>query len=296
MLINQEWTGSSIGFGNSEREIKQLRATISQLRTEIAMIRAGTVPVVESSEASKHFENRGNQYHQRREKDLLCEIQELKAKQVTMQFNLDQARFVANRLSDRVKGLLQEVTDIARERDQIKIEKARLLNPAYIEFRKTVESTEKQPPKEQGQADDAGDIDDESKNENERTRVQTPNREFNQIIQGLQHTIAQLRLQLSETEDKLMWQKEAMSKLGRKGAKPVAWSEQTIAELGVSTSAGPKLDGVKTQTSEQAHEQLLMRAMRENIELREALDAEDSSLLEDPKALLNLGSKVVFLM
>ena len=56
------------------------------------------------------------------------------------------------------------------------------------------------------------------------------------MVQKYVETIAKLRIQLTESEDRLAWQYEAMSQLGKKGNKPrIAWDEQQFVGLDVNT-------------------------------------------------------------
>jgi hypothetical protein len=84
-------------------------------------------------------------------------------------------------------------------------------------------------------------------------------------------TIGQLRVQLSQCEDKLAWQYEAMAKLGKKGAKPRAiWNESQLLQLGVNPIPSiASLDIAKErEVPDIKGQRKVLEAIRENIELR----------------------------
>lgn len=133
VAINQDW-GSSAG-GEAQREIKSLRATISQLRTEMAMIRAGGIEICEAeAESGSSITNAVGQtklqFHQRRERDLVAELDRLKANSVSQSFQLDRFHFLSIRLAKQLRQLMEENARIAIERDTAIAQKCRALNPS----------------------------------------------------------------------------------------------------------------------------------------------------------------------
>lgn len=297
VVINQEWMGAA-GFGG-DKEIKSLRLTISQLRTEIALIRAGVNSIDNNDDMIMDKENN---YHQRRERDLSCELSNLKKEQSTIRFNIDQARFGYNRLGDRVRDLLVEVSTLTRERDVAVIEKARWMNPSFIDFQHGLQS-ELQKKIEQRPVAFAKDeirvidIGDDSKDDDTiRTHSGVTNEEdvgddkkdpmgpeLFSLVQGYQTTIAQLRLSLSEAEDKLAWQREAMNQLSRKGP-TYAWEEKEVRK-----PSNKVVQDLHKTDSEVRHEKLLMRGLRENKEIIEKLSRDDST-----PELLSIGKVIIF--
>lgn len=298
VIINQEWLGAA-GFGG-DKEIKALRATISQLRTEIAMIRAGVLP--NASDSTKQLETRENQYIQRRERDLMSEISATKAKLSAASFNLDQTKFYVFRLSDKVKELLIEISEVKKERDAAFIEKSRLMNPQFMNYQNSIlrpiiepksESqksevdaiNDKSEPSSQGADVEIIDIGDERNSIKRDDSPQTvvADAELYQLIHHYQSIIAKLRYQLSEAEDKLAWQREAMSKIGRKNGPAIAWGEEQIKDLGVDVKPAMKIkDSInKMSSAEIKHEKLLMKGLRENMEIKAKLnqDLEERKLI-----------------
>jgi hypothetical protein len=122
VAINQDWgSGAS---GETMREIKSLRATISQLRTEIAMIRAnGVQPEGESVPTT----NVSQTYHQRRERDQLAEIENLKSQLHSQSFQIDKYHFATWRLMKKVEQLMEENAQLAIQRDTAIADKCHLL-------------------------------------------------------------------------------------------------------------------------------------------------------------------------
>jgi hypothetical protein len=271
VIINQEWLGAA-GFGG-DKEIKALRSTISQLRTEIALIRAGVQP----TDSSNQLETRENQYIHRRERDLMCEISAVKSKLNNANYNNDQAKFYVCRLGDRVKELLVEVVEISKERDVASMEKARLMNPAFIDYQKAVNEPLKlvqinRNETELNEMIEIIDIGDEqaSKKETCIEVSNSPEVQLYQLIQHYQTTIAKLRFQLSEADDKLAWQREAMMKFKNNGPR-IAWGEDALKQIGVKTKPEKIIDKVKMSNAEIRHEKLLMKGLRENIEIKAKL-------------------------
>ena len=261
VVINQEWMGNSFGIGGSscEKEILSLRGVVSQLRTEIALIRAGAESTGLSMDSFSGSVSTidGNMIQQRRERDLKCELTVFKAQQNVTQYRLCQAEFYTSRLVDRVKEMLGEIATLSKERDVIRIEKARLLMP----------------------------IDDLLKAEVSHEE----DTELYKTVQGYQTTIAQLRMSLSEAEDKILWQREAMTKLGSKPA-PTAELASTLSKLGVAVKPVSKLlRQLKTSSSaEIVHEKLLMRGIRENHDIMASLDPEFGSSNDLNRGTINV--------
>jgi hypothetical protein len=272
VAVNQDW-GSS-GSGESMREIKSLRATISQLRTEIAMIRANGIQIDEV-----HVTGVTQNYHQRRERDQLAEIENLKSRLQTQTFQLDKYHFLVIRLLKKVHQLTEENSNLAIQRDTAIADKCYLLSD-IAKNRKLPNLDEillEVPKKKQRRSrENSVEIDPFGKrsrspslhenNVNDPTLTETRN-----MVKKYMKTIAQLRLQLSQCEDKLAWQYEAMSKLGKKGNRPrVAWSESNLTDLGINPIPGfSGIDIVKEKEEPNIKGQRkVLEAIRENIELR----------------------------
>lgn len=291
VAINQDW-GSSAG-GEAQREIKSLRATISQLRTEMAMIRAGGIEIheVEAESGSSISNIVGQtklQFHQRRERDLLAEIDRLKADTTNQSFQLDRFHFLSIRLAKQLRQLMEENARIAIERDVAIAHKCRALNPSHgfktdfklsSNYSSTVAEKKQKVSRETSPQTSAPGTPKRSHADSESDQMG----DAHPIIKGYIQTISHLRLQLADCEDKLAWQYEAMSKLGQKGSKTnLSWSLESMKNLNIATSPTQKrLDDVKTEgdRSEALGERKLLEAIRENIQLSEATKRGDYTLL-----------------
>jgi hypothetical protein len=240
-------------------------------------------------------------YHQRRERDLNGEITTLRTENATLVYNLDKSRFYTARLADNVRSLMEEVVELGKQRDSIMIEKARLLNPGFIKFQqentKQQSSNDNEPENalavvgaKSADADEQGnDLDTITE------RPTSADKELRALVQGYQLSIAQLRIRLSEAEDKLAWQKEAMAKLGKKATKPTnAWGEDNMKALGLPTAPKSKnITNIKSMTdSEIRYEKLLMNGLRENLEIKAFLNSDDTNVTEDGKGFLSLSKLV----
>ncbi|KAJ3314884.1 Kinesin-like protein kif21b [Boothiomyces sp. JEL0838] len=285
VAVNQDWAGS--GGGEAQREIKALRATISQLRTEIALIRAGGLSnvVVEDlanpQENMKHLSEREQNYRQRRERDFLSEIDTLKVNSANNLFQLEKFQFLAARLTDKVKQLAKENLELTMDRDLAVAEKCKALNQNKLSRipvvgEKVISETTEEHNKWYEENDDA------PKKKLRRSRDPSPVAskvpdEYTHLIQEYTSAIAKLKYQLSECEDRLAWQNEAMSKLSNKSVKPKqAWSENDIAAFNIPKkpvfSRVNQIEGDSKEYSDFSREREVMKALRENIEFRDAVN------------------------
>ena len=248
--INQDW-----GSNDSMREIRSLRSTISQLRTEIAMIKANGVQNKDCAIAELGSVTNPKQlaYYQRRERDLMSEIAALKLKLSAITFRKDQFQFLSCRLEDRVRKLIEENSELLKERDIAVSEKCSLLNLGSLDSKRLR-------------------LSDIGQGLVKRSRSPSPDvQNRNEIIGNHLKTIRNLRLQLSNSEDKLAWQQEAMCKLSQKSTQPrLGWDEFAFAELGVDTT--PELsvfERIKNENKPSfSRQKQILEAMRENIELK----------------------------
>lgn len=287
--INQDW-GSGYN-ADAMREIKTLRSTISQLRTEIAMIRqSGVISSAEREdlvEINPFMEQSQLLYHQRRERDQSSEIELLKSKLACQEFLMDQYQFTCFRLRDRVRLLMNENGELITQRDTCLADKckllkehincANLLNFIQADDEIKLEGTEFHTKKKRKSRESSPD------NFKEGKRSSSPSFHGEEtadniglLIKKYVETIAKLRIQLSESEDRLAWQYEAMSQLGKKGAKPrVAWDEQQLAGLDINTNPTNNLvEGVKDTKNQNSlvRQRKILEAIRENIEIRDGKD------------------------
>lgn len=277
VAINQDW-GNSAG-GEAQREIKSLRITIAQLRTEIAMIRAGGIEIRDAeAESMSSISNLVGQtklqYHQRRERDHLAEVEKFKSESSNNSFQLDRFHFLCVRLAKQVRTLMDETTKLTIDRDQAIAAKCEYLNAnagsgiGFGNDGKLALAVSFPPEKKQRTSREQSP---EPSDTPKRSRSPAPKANVNPIIRQYVTTISQLRLQLADCEDKLAWQYEAMSKLGQKGTKSnLAWSIQSLRDLDISTEVTTKrqdelrLDNARPGLE---GERSIMNAIRENIEL-----------------------------
>ena len=252
--VNQEW-----GSNENQREMKSLRSTISQLRTEIAMIKANGVENNSSiCELGSVTNPKQLVYHQRRERDHLSEIECLKAKLSTAIFQKDQFQYLSSRLEGRVRNLLEENMEVAKERDVMLAEKCELLKLVGMDNAKRLRHGDPLglPKRARSPTQNAENID-----------------EVKQMLGGYIKTIRKLRSQLNEAEDKLAWQHEAMSKLSNRSnsSTSLEWSSFQFDQLGVQPNPVLSvLDNLKANDSKPAfsRQRKILEAMRENIDLK----------------------------
>ena len=312
VAINQDW-GSSFG-GEAQREIKTLRSTISKLRTEIAMIRAGGVEI-KAVEQESHRNISGLvdetklQYHQRRERDLLANIDAIKAESSNSVFQLDRFHFLSIRLAKQVKKLMEDVTKVSIERDQAVAEKCRILKkyakdivlevrPVLVSDGDAVDIQDLEVTSPPGKKLKGGGIG-ESHTPKRARSPDGSNSDITPMIRHYLSTIAQLRVQLSECEDKLAWQYEAMSKLGQKtSSQAFEWPIAIVKDLNVSTDpSSSRINKIRdlADTSERPiveGERKLMEAIKENIQLSRRGARNDFSMLANNAELSNLSQEL----
>ena len=332
VMINQEWfssTGGSVGAMEKDREIKMLRQTVSQLRTEIAMIRAGgvgaaaNIPSADSatgaSTAARALEQKEAQYYLRRERDLLSELEKYKEHNRTIRFQSERLNFKCFRLTERVKFLIEELTQTTIDRDRAIIEKSRLLNPdikirvkgdqAIVKNVSSEGTDEAQVPEDDknpsspvsGKRSDDLIVEDLISDDEHPTitRDAKPKHSFSTdpnlsdvhpVIQSYISTISALRLQLTETEDKLAWHTEAMSKLGKKGARLAqpfsAWTEESDKQLGITSTPiiKPIMHLLDKADNEIQHEKSLMKGLRDNPKLQQMLQPKEAEIASPSKS------------
>jgi hypothetical protein len=309
--INQDW-----GAGNnpdSIREIKNLRATISQLRTEIAMIRASgvntstdvTKEIVPSESENPFMGATQIQYHLRRERDQLAEIDALKSKLSNQEFQCDQFQFIALRLRDRIKQLMQENVDLAAGRDVAIADKCRWLNAhAGCKHFQQLNSDDNDdigniieaiPSKKMRRSRDSSPSESgkRSRSPSLHSKSLEKSENIGLMIQKYVETIAKLRLQLSESEDRLAWQYEAMSKLGRRNTKQrSAWNEHSLDGIELNTNpTDTKIENLKQDKVYPVfdRQRKILQAIRENIELKNGQDYETKMKYDLDATLGRLG-------
>ncbi|KAL5032090.1 hypothetical protein BDV3_000688 [Batrachochytrium dendrobatidis] len=318
--INQEWQGSGVGGGalEKDREIKQLRQTVSQLRTELAMIRAtggmgpsdagmtlssGSMQLDRADIKSdgipvqSTLDPKEARYYQRRERDLMAELDVYKSTQRTIRFNMDRLQFRCNRLHSRVLDLVHELAQTSIERDAAVLEKCRLLVPGTKlsvngenmifdqnisnanaeDLNVDTDDIKHEPVKNQVDLEKCVNINDESLEEIDAATNNTLHNaplssqlgDVHPIVQEYISTIFALRIKLTVVEDRLAWHTETMSKLGRKGARfaepAMAWTEAEDKKINISTT--PSLQSLKElktspHSTEIMHERSLVKGLR----------------------------------
>ncbi|KAH6577921.1 hypothetical protein BASA62_000629 [Batrachochytrium salamandrivorans] len=364
--INQEWSGaggsgSSAGSIEKDRQIKLLQQTVSQLRTELAMIRAtggmgssssqsGAAAVrisdstmaVEGGAAPSHsgLDQKEARYYQRRERDLVAELDMYKTTQRTTRFNMDKLQFRCHRLHARVYELVQEHAQAVIERDAAVLERSRLLVPGMCFQVKDDSSmagntaamaaeaqsvldlfpgarSKSLPDTDRGMKglsakDHVDEIDAQgnvaahsygikdgfyptaSANESQRLDVHP-------VVQGYVSTISALQIRLAEAEDKIAWHTEAMSKLGRKGARfaePVmAWTEAENKNIGIATVPTLRvLDDLRANPilADTMHEKTLVKGLRDNRMVQSMLYSDEDAQTSVTGKRLEEGKNATF--
>ncbi|KAH6566014.1 hypothetical protein BASA60_009665 [Batrachochytrium salamandrivorans] len=354
-------SGSSAGSIEKDRQIKLLQQTVSQLRTELAMIRAtggmgssssqsGAAAVrisdstmaVEGGAAPSHsgLDQKEARYYQRRERDLVAELDMYKTTQRTTRFNMDKLQFRCHRLHARVYELVQEHAQAVIERDAAVLERSRLLVPGMCFQVKDDSSmagntaamaaeaqsvldlfpgarSKSLPDTDRGMKglsakDHVDEIDAQgnvaahsygikdgfyptaSANESQRLDVHP-------VVQGYVSTISALQIRLAEAEDKIAWHTEAMSKLGRKGARfaePVmAWTEAENKNIGIATVPTLRvLDDLRANPilADTMHEKTLVKGLRDNRMVQSMLYSDEDAQTSVTGKRLEEGKNATF--
>ncbi|KAJ1344410.1 hypothetical protein BSLG_001067 [Batrachochytrium salamandrivorans] len=341
--INQEWSGaggsgSSAGSIEKDRQIKLLQQTVSQLRTELAMIRA--TGGMGSSSSQSGAAAKEARYYQRRERDLVAELDMYKTTQRTTRFNMDKLQFRCHRLHARVYELVQEHAQAVIERDAAVLERSRLLVPGMCFQVKDDSSmagntaamaaeaqsvldlfpgarSKSLPDTDRGMKglsakDHVDEIDAQgnvaahsygikdgfyptaSANESQRLDVHP-------VVQGYVSTISALQIRLAEAEDKIAWHTEAMSKLGRKGARfaePVmAWTEAENKNIGIATVPTLRvLDDLRANPilADTMHEKTLVKGLRDNRMVQSMLYSDEDAQASVTGKRLEEGKNATF--
>ncbi|KAI8901006.1 P-loop containing nucleoside triphosphate hydrolase protein [Globomyces pollinis-pini] len=325
VAVNQDW--GNAGSGDMYREVKSLRTIISQLRTEIALIRAGSHTDAPSAEPAFPFAHKEIEFRERRERDQNSEIEELKLKLAASTFQMERFQFHSFRLLERVQSQAQQILELTTERDTAIAEKCQILHTyasdpnalphldvntsgktainskevwttdltdetpmVELPFKKKLKTSNGCSPVSSGT-----NTPETGKRSRSPVLADTPpteNKVISKMIREYQSTITNLQIQLAECEDKLAWQHEAMAKLGRNGGKSnFAWTENKLDEFNIPHN--PMLKQIKIISSENLNntndvhrEKEVMRALRENIELQEAI----SNLASGEETKLNIQS------
>ncbi|KAI8914849.1 P-loop containing nucleoside triphosphate hydrolase protein [Powellomyces hirtus] len=254
VVINQEWAGGNANSIAMEREIRMLRATVSQLRSEMQgdggarLPSGGGDPLAAGYLSSQRrivsggMRDRDAQIRLQRERDLENEVDEMRREREAIRFENDRLKFRCFRLQDRCRDLGKELTDAVVRRDEViiaygqtlapgkKRKGARQENDGGIKVRKVWEEAdtsrrEAVRSNDEIYSDVENDDDDtlvarEGYDLLKETEEQTASRRqitAHPIIQSYARTISDLTFRLSEAEDKITWYNDVVARLGGKG-------------------------------------------------------------------------------
>ncbi|KAJ3007560.1 Kinesin-like protein kif21b [Thoreauomyces humboldtii] len=147
VVINQEWAGGNNANSIAmEREIRMLRATVSQLRAEM-QLEGGSRPASGSVNhgsgdpsaagylssqrllVSGNVRDRDAQLRMQRERDLESEVDDLRRERDATRFENERLKFRCFRLQDRCRQLGRDLTDAIVRRDEVVVAYSQTLVP-----------------------------------------------------------------------------------------------------------------------------------------------------------------------
>lgn len=150
VVINQEFIGGATGANvlAMEREIRMLRATVAQLKSELqqdgSAVRAIMPPTGDSPSVGYGNSQMGSlaernlQMRLQRERELEAQVEEMRRDRDATKFENERLKFRCFRLQDRCRELGRDLADAIVERDRAVVERSKLFTP--VKKRKGEES------------------------------------------------------------------------------------------------------------------------------------------------------------
>ncbi|KAJ3157827.1 hypothetical protein HDU89_000206 [Geranomyces variabilis] len=253
VVINQEWAAGSANSIAMEREIRLLRATVAQLRSESRGELTGGDPGSagylsnQRAVVSGTIRDRDAQLRMQRERDLEAQVEELQKERDSARFENDRLKFRCFRLQDRCRKLSKELADAIVRRDEVAVAYSQTLVPG--KKRKTAsrlseegsgkarrvsddENTSRREtvPRAEVKIDEThSDVENEDGDTLVANKIPGLRGEADQqtaarrqisahpIIQSYVRSISNLRFRLADAEDKITWYHDIVATLGGKG-------------------------------------------------------------------------------
>ncbi|KAJ3098223.1 hypothetical protein HDU96_000096, partial [Phlyctochytrium bullatum] len=293
VAINQEFFGSQTGGGGSAAEVRALRALVADLREEVANLRSGGKAGASTSgsagttraamDAAVVSRERQLQIHMQTERDLNTKLDSAKSDLRVAKFDLERLGFRCNRLAERNRDLNDELSTTTAERDAAVIElqkwRSGRLTLASVT---SPSSTAGTAAAAEGGHFFAGPLSPDRPSPPSSVPSSPQQAGSNlaanaeiAMVASYNRTISELRLQLSEAEDRLAWYNEVMAELEGK-------QRPSSAQRALRLHFDPALDKVENRSfnlvrsskgvdSEVAHESRLVKALRSDPELGKVL-------------------------
>ncbi|KAJ3161699.1 hypothetical protein HDU86_006469 [Geranomyces michiganensis] len=253
VVINQEWASGSANSIAMEREIRLLRATVAQLRSEsrgeLTSGDPGSAGYLSNQRAvvSSTIRDRDAQLRLQRERDLEAQVEDLQRERDSTRFENDRLKFRCFRLQDRCRKLSKELADAIVRRDEVAVAYSQTLVPGRkrktaprlseegggkarrvwedenTSRRETVPRSEVKTEEflsdvENGDGDTL--VANEMSSLHDDTDQQTAAKRqisAHPIIQSYVRSISNLRFRLADAEDKITWYHDIVASLGGKG-------------------------------------------------------------------------------
>ncbi|KAJ3194566.1 Kinesin-like protein kif21b, partial [Irineochytrium annulatum] len=267
VVVNQEFFGGSGGGSEKEREIRALRALVADLKDEVAALKGGGAQggrlqhqqqaAVDAAVVSRE---RQINLHMQGERDLSMKLEAARGELRVSEFENDRLSFTCARLAERGREMAEELASTVTERDAALVELAR-----WRSGRRSFGDKQA----EEGLPD---------------TRPPAAPVEPN-VIADYQNTISDLRLRLSEAEDRLAWYHEMVSELenGKRRTRPPKFvsSDSTLQR------PNNQKDRVLSSVGEEpevAHERRLLKALKNDPELGKVLSSQEENDADLPGA------------
>ncbi|KAJ3183837.1 Kinesin-like protein kif21b [Geranomyces variabilis] len=253
VVINQEWAAGSANSIAMEREIRLLRATVAQLRSESRGELTGGDPGSagylsnQRAVVSGTIRDRDAQLRMQRERDLEAQVEDLQKERDSTRFENDRLKFRCFRLQDRCRTLSKELADAIVRRDEVAVAYSQTLVPG--KKRKTAprlseegsgkarrvsddENTSRRetvPRSEVKTEETHSDVENEDgdtlvanempglRGEADQQTAARQQISAHPIIQSYVRSISNLKFRLADAEDKITWYHDIVATLGGKG-------------------------------------------------------------------------------
>jgi hypothetical protein len=256
VCINEDFSSAA-----NNAEIRSLRALVLQLRTELAMLRP---------EGASTFYNRLHddiqvlatnepRFQIQREKDLMREVQTKNNEVEAAKIEHDRLVFVCNRLAERNNALTGEVMEALSERDEAILSKCvSMATVQSYDLKHTVTEELTEVPA----------------NAPSKIMADSNIQTIRALLRGYNISIRELRIRLSEAQDQVGWCTDFFSRMG-KGTMHATLSPDALQKMLLPTNT--RIESLKKDGGDDfSHEKEFIQAVRENPQLREFLEKDDT--------------------
>ncbi|KAJ1569266.1 hypothetical protein HK405_007551 [Cladochytrium tenue] len=255
VVVNQEFFGQGATSAAAEREIRALRTMVSELKEEVAALRAGnrTQPRATAQEDAFNSASEALLIRERERQLLLQEERELSAKlekanqeNRLAQFNMDRMTFRCSRLAERVSVLAEQLSAVTTERDSAVIALEKWRSGRLGRDPASPDSPQ-------------------------------PDRSL-AMVASYNQTISELRFKLAEADDRLAWYNEVVAELeGKRAEKSYShYSANFDPSYDVPNKAQlRRINDEENANSEATHERGLLKALQRDKEVGKDEDDKD---------------------